>query len=68
MAMKNLRQLATNYDPSPQRQYAISRWLNRLQLGNQQSLPVLLAVVLLLAVTFGLFEPGCFSASATSST
>lgn len=59
--MKNLRQLTTNYNPSPQRQYPLSRWLNRLQLGNQRSLPVLLVVVLVVAVTFGLLEPRFFS-------
>lgn len=59
--MKNLRQLVTNYDPLPQSQYAISRWLNRLQLGNQGSLPILLAVVLLVVVIFGLLEPPFFS-------
>ena len=47
--MKYLRSLATIYDTSPQRQTTISRWLNRLQFSNQRSLPVLLAVILLVA-------------------
>ena len=59
--MKYLRSLATIYDTSPQRQTTISRWLNRLQFSNQRSLPVLLAVILLVAIIFGLLEPPFFS-------
>lgn len=59
--MKFPRLLVPNYDIPPQRQSVLNRWLDRLPPSNQRSLPVLLAVILLVAIIFGLLEPPFFS-------